>query len=155
MCKEILPSDNVIIAGKRISLSNKETTWSSIICEKWEQLENVRDRCLYICIDRVEWFCMNINIMMIIGRLSDLLRWHSIPWEIYSQLIIASECVFWSFWSYVWCFTAHGTLGVVIRVIRTALRKIFSFIATLTRDFLWVAPSTLCSLLKFVSSHRF
>lgn len=51
LAASILPTDRVYITGKRITLK-EDGTWSDLLLRKWDSLANVRDRCLYVCLDR-------------------------------------------------------------------------------------------------------
>ena len=51
LAASILPTDQVYITGKKITL-NEDGTWDDLLLRKWDSLANVRDRCLYICLDR-------------------------------------------------------------------------------------------------------
>lgn len=47
----IMPNDKVYIGGKQITLQG-QSKWSKLLIDKWDVLENIRDRCIYLCIDR-------------------------------------------------------------------------------------------------------
>jgi hypothetical protein len=51
LAERILPTDQVYITGKRITL-REEGGWGDTLLRKWDALANVRDRCLYVCLDR-------------------------------------------------------------------------------------------------------
>lgn len=51
LAASILPADQVYITGKKITLK-EDGIWGDLLLRKWDSLANVRDRCLYVCLDR-------------------------------------------------------------------------------------------------------